>query len=171
MKVRHSGRRFEPFAKGSGSVQVQAECSRTFFKRFSREQVRFFGNAQSIVKCGRCNLPPASGNLHRLFHSSMPEFSGTPIHRKTREVQFAAGGRQIAQTFPLIDARFFSLSPIVPISEHHKKVRRSTKGSVQVQVQPTPPFAMRSYKNNEMQMNLMRFTELLLVNLGKSSFL
>ena len=32
---------------------------------------------------------------------------GTPISRKTREVQFAAGGRQIAPTFPLIDARFF----------------------------------------------------------------
>ena len=27
---------------------------------------------------------------------------GTPIHRKMREVQFAAGGRQIAPTFPLI---------------------------------------------------------------------
>ena len=75
---RHSGRRFEPFAKGSGSVQVQAECNRTFFKRFSREQVRFFGNAQSIVKRGMCNLPPAGAKLHRLFHSSMPEFSGTP---------------------------------------------------------------------------------------------
>ena len=33
------------------------------------------------------------------------EFSVTPIYRKTREVQFAAGGRQIAPTFPLIDAR------------------------------------------------------------------
>ena len=37
----------------------------------------------------------------------MPDFSGTPIHRKMREVQFAAGGRQSAPTFPLIDARFF----------------------------------------------------------------
>ena len=34
-------------------------------------------------------------------------FSVTPIYRKTREVQFAAGGRQIAQTFPLIDTRMF----------------------------------------------------------------
>ena len=72
----------------------------------------------------------------------MPEFPGTPIDRKTREVQFAAGGRQIALTFPLIDARIFGLSPSGPLSEHHKKVRRSTKGSVQVQVQPTPPSAM-----------------------------
>ena len=71
-------------------------------------------------------------------------FSVTPIYRKTREVHFAAGGRQIAPTFPLIDARTFGFSPIGPLSEHHKKVRRSTKGSVQVQVQPTPPSAMYS---------------------------
>ncbi len=32
---------------------------------------------------------------------------GTPIYRKTREVQFAAGGRQIAPICPLIDARTF----------------------------------------------------------------
>ncbi len=31
---------------------------------------------------------------------------GTPIYRRTREVQFAAGGRQIAQTFPLIGKRW-----------------------------------------------------------------
>jgi hypothetical protein len=37
----------------------------------------------------------------------MPEFSGTPIYRKIREVKIAAGGRQIAPTVPLIDARFF----------------------------------------------------------------
>ena len=30
-----------------------------------------------------------------------------PFIGKMREVQFAAGGRQIAPTFPLIDARFF----------------------------------------------------------------
>ena len=42
-----------------------------------------------------------------LVHSSMPDFSGTPIHRKMREVQFTAGGRQIAPTFPIIDARIF----------------------------------------------------------------
>ena len=70
-------------------------------------------------------------------------FSVTPIYRKTREVQFAAGGRQIAQTFPLIDTRNLCSSPIGPLSEHHKKVRRSTKGSVQVQLQPTPPSAMK----------------------------
>ena len=58
-----------------------------------------------IVKLGMCNLPPDGGKLHRLFHSSMPKFSVTPIHRKTREVQFAAGGRQIAATFPLIVKR------------------------------------------------------------------
>ena len=34
-------------------------------------------------------------------------FSVTPIYRKTREVQFAAGGRQIAPTVPFIDARIF----------------------------------------------------------------
>ena len=75
-----------------------------------------------------------------LFQKVQP--SGTPIHRKMREVQLAAGGRQIAPAFPLIDARIFGSSPIGPLSEHHKKVRRSTKGSVQVQVQPTPPSAM-----------------------------
>ena len=69
-------------------------------------------------------------------------FSVTPIYRKTREVQFAGGGRHIAPTFPFIDARLFVFSPFGPLSEHHKKVRRSTKGSVQVQVQPTPPSAM-----------------------------
>ena len=53
------------------------------------------------------NLPPAGGKLHRLFHPSMPEISVTPIHRKTREVQIAAGGRQIAPTSPFIDARIF----------------------------------------------------------------
>jgi hypothetical protein len=44
------------------------------------------GNAhlsEFIVKLGRCNLPPDGGKLHRLFHSSMPKFSVTPIHRKT----------------------------------------------------------------------------------------
>ena len=69
-------------------------------------------------------------------------FSVTPIYRKTREVQFAAGGQHIAPTFPLIDARVFGFSPIGPPSEHHKKVHRSTKGSVQVQVQPAPRSAM-----------------------------
>ena len=59
-------------------------------------------------------------------------------------MQFAASGQQIAQTFPLINARIFGFSPIGPLSEHHKKVRRSTKGSVQVQVQPTPRSAMKS---------------------------
>ena len=49
-------------------VQVQAECSRTFFKRLSHRERPF------IVKCVRCNLPPAGGKLHRLSHSSMPEF-------------------------------------------------------------------------------------------------
>jgi hypothetical protein len=44
--------------------------------------------------------------LHRLFQSSMPDHR-CPIHRKNREVQFAAGGLQIAQTFPIIDASFF----------------------------------------------------------------
>ena len=34
-------------------------------------------------------------------------FSVTPIYRKTREVQFAASGRQIAPTFPYTDDRFF----------------------------------------------------------------
>ena len=75
---------------------------------------RIFGNAQSIVKRGRCNLPPAGCKLHRLFHSSMPEFS--------------------------------VFSQIGPPSEHHKKVRRSTKGSVQVQVQPTPPPAINIWQ-------------------------
>jgi hypothetical protein len=31
----------------------------------------------------------------------------SPIYRKTQEVQFAAGGQQIAQTFPPIDVHFF----------------------------------------------------------------
>ena len=31
-----------------------------------------------IVKRGRCNLPRAGGKLHRLFHSSMPDFSVFP---------------------------------------------------------------------------------------------
>jgi len=36
----------------------------------------------------------------------MPKFAETPIHRKTRGVQFAAGGLQIAQTFPLVEFKF-----------------------------------------------------------------
>jgi len=32
---------------------------------------------------------------------------GTPIYRKTREVQLAAGGRQVAQILPFIDAQVF----------------------------------------------------------------
>ena len=75
-------------------------------------------------------------------------FSVTPICRKTREVQFEAGGRQNAATFPLIDARIFGFSPIGALSEHHKKVRRSSKGSVQVQVQPTPLSAQRTGNGN-----------------------
>ena len=100
-------------------------------------------------------------------------FSGTPIHRKMWEVQFAAAGRQIAQTFPIIDARIFGNAQSIvkrgrcnfppeggklhrlfhsPMPDflvfHQKKVRRSTKGSVQVQVQPTPPSAMSTYKHS-----------------------
>jgi len=66
-------------------------------------------------------------------------FRERPIHRKTREVLFAAGGRQIAPTFPLIDADFSVF--------HLGKVRRSTKGSVQVQVQPTPQSGHRTNPN------------------------
>ena len=61
-------------------------------------------DAQSIGKKGRCNVPPAGGTLHRLFQSLMPDHR-CPIHRKKREVQCAAVGRHIAQTFPIIDAR------------------------------------------------------------------
>ena len=39
---------------------------------------------------------------------------GTPIYRKTREVQLAAGGRQIALIFPLIDVRILGFSFIGP---------------------------------------------------------
>jgi len=45
---------------------------------------------------------PSNGRSHFRNAHEM----GMTIHRKIREVQFAAGGRQIAQTFPLIDARF-----------------------------------------------------------------
>ena len=45
---------------------------------------------------------PSFGNAHSM---------GTPFHRKKREVQFAAGVRQFAQTFPCIDARIFGFSP------------------------------------------------------------
>ena len=36
-------------------------------------------DAQSIGKIWRCNLQPEGCKLHRLFPSSMPNFSGTPI--------------------------------------------------------------------------------------------
>ena len=62
-------------------------------------------------KIGRCNVPPEGGTLHRLFQSSMPNHRCPIIDAqsigKNREVQFAAGWRQIALTFPIIDARFF----------------------------------------------------------------
>ena len=77
-----------------------------------------------IVKLGMCNLPPDGGKLHRLFHSSMPKFSVTPIHRKTWEVQFAAGGLQIAQTFPLIG---FWVSTLLDLLE--KKEQRTPEVS------------------------------------------
>jgi len=44
-------------------------------------------------------LPPEGCKLHRLFHSSMPEFSVTPIHHKTREVQFVTGGDKLHGLF------------------------------------------------------------------------
>ena len=43
---------------------------------------------------------------------------GPPLSRKTRKVQFAAGGRQIAQTCPLIDAHC-SVTPIRKTWEVH----------------------------------------------------
>jgi len=54
--------------------------------------------------CAICNR--GGGKLHRLFQSSMPDHR-CPIHRKNMEVQFSAGGLQIAQAFPIIDAQFF----------------------------------------------------------------
>ena len=87
---------------GSG---IQFELHGSEFFRIALNLIKW--ERPFIVKRGRCNLPPAGGKLHRLFHSSMPKFSVTPIHRKTREVQFATGGLQIAQTFPLIDAQIF----------------------------------------------------------------
>ena len=45
-----------------------------------------------------------------------------PFIGKMREVQFAAGGRQIAPTFPLIDARFFG-TPIHRERPIHRKTR------------------------------------------------
>ena len=87
---------------GSGSAQ----CSRTFFSRFSHEpDLGPIADIRSIEKCGRCNLPPAGGKLHRHFHSSVPD-SQYPMHRKMWEVQLAAGGRQVAPTFPLSDAHW-----------------------------------------------------------------
>ena len=50
-----------------------AQCSRTFFSRFSHEpDLGPMADTRCIGKCGRCNLPPAGGKLHRHFHSSVP---------------------------------------------------------------------------------------------------
>ena len=43
---------------------------------------------------------------------------GTPIHRKTREVQFTAGGRPIAPAVPLIG---FLVSTLLDPLEKRKK--------------------------------------------------
>ena len=49
-----------------------------------------------------CATP--SNSLLRIVSFGTPMKWERPIHRKMWEVQFAAGGRQNAQTFPLIDA-------------------------------------------------------------------
>ena len=85
---------------GSGSAQ----CSQTFFSRFSHEpDLGPIADIRCIGKCGRCDLPLGGGKSHRHFHSSAPD-SQYPKHRKLREVQLAAQRRQVAPTFPLIDA-------------------------------------------------------------------
>jgi hypothetical protein len=63
-------------------------------------------------KIWRCNVPPEGCTLHRIFQSSMPNhrcpiIELQSIETKTMDVQFATWGgrRQIAQTFPIIDAR------------------------------------------------------------------
>ena len=104
MACLHSGQRFEPFAKGSVRFRFGPIQPNLFQKVQPRTGPGPDSRYPMHQKCGRCNLPPAGGKLHRHFHSSVPD-GQYPMHRKMREVQLAAGGRQVAPTFPLIDAQ------------------------------------------------------------------
>ena len=57
---------------------------------------------------------------------------GTPIYSKTREVQLAAGGRQVAQIVSFIDAQIFG-TPI------HRKTREVQFVAGGRQIAPTFP--------------------------------
>ena len=51
-----------------------------------------------IRKCGRCNLPPAGGKLHRHFHSSLPG-SRYPMHQKCGRCNLSPAGGKLYRHF------------------------------------------------------------------------